>query len=437
MFGKRSTRDIVISRSRQRQEKKLAEAAALATAQAETPNLPQDPEVQALEPVPETHETQEHKTEELTMKTKLPRWVLPTAAAAAVLVILLALFAFYHPTPAIPDGMSVAALADPALQGAAGTGDVIQVYDGSGHVVPELRYVQVYGASTDGLLLLVDDVQASALARCGELTAVLVARSGDGANELLELQRSLLRPQVTLELPRSLVLEPGETTTAVPEVSMDPEDGILPSLVWSTSDDAVLTVDAEGNVTAGAEEGDATLTVSCGDVSASCTVSVRVALTALVLDRAEGVLVAGETLTLTATPEPGEATGFTVSWTSDNADVATVDADGTVTAIGPGSANITASCGDVSAVCTIRVGVHTELVQFAARSVILGRGEMWTLEYAVSPADNNIDGVGFTSSDENILTVDAEGVVTGVAPGIAAITITHGSATDTCTVTVN
>lgn len=434
MFGKRSTRDIVISRSRQRQEKKLAEAAALA--RSESPELAKDPEAQALEPVPETHETREYETEELTMKTKLPRWVLPVTAAAAVLVILLALFTFYHPTPAIPEGMSVAALADPALQGAAGSGDVIQVYDGSGHVVPELRYVQVYSASADGLLLLVDDVQASALARCEEPTAVLVARSGDGANELLELQSSLLRPRVTLELPRSLVLEPGETTTVAPEVTMDPEDGILPSLVWSTSDDAVVTVDEDGNVTAGGEEGDATLTVSCGDVSASCTVSVRVALTALALDREEGVLVAGETLALTATSEPGEATGFTVSWASDNTDVATVDADGTVTAIGSGSANITASCGDVSAVCTIRVGVHTELVQFAARSVILGRGETWTLEYAVSPADNNIDAANFTSSDENILTVDAEGVITGVAPGTATVTISHGNATDTCTVTV-
>lgn len=423
---RRSTRDIVVSRSRLKQEAQEA-----AEKQASMEEL-------VSEPVPDEDDTKiytvskDRKKEETTMKFQLPRWSYWAIGSVAVLVLLVLLLGGKS---GIPEGMRVAAVPDTALSGSAAAGDVVQLYGPDGAVIPELRYVSVYGADAEGLLVLLEPVQMEALASQERVTAALAARSGAQAEELLSLQSAILRPEVTLELPRTIALEPGKTADAELTVRLDPADGITPKLSWKSSDESVFTVE-NGKLTAGAV-GDATLTVSCGDVSASCTVAVRVSLTALALDKTEGVLVAGESLTLTATPEPGDATGFTVSWVSNDTDVATVTGDGTVTGVGPGKATIIASCGDVVASCEVRVGVHTELVQFTARDVTVASGETVKLEYAVSPADNNIDAATYTSSDENVLTVDADGVVTGVGTGTATVTISHGSATDTCTVTVS
>lgn len=113
-----------------------------------------------------------------------------------------------------------------------------------------------------------------------------------------------------------------------------------------------------------------------------------------------------------------------------------VGADGTVTAVGAGSATITSSCGEYQASCLVTVGVRTELVQLTQDEIVLYVSQSQVLEYAVSPAENNIDAVTFTSSDPSVATVAEDGTVTAIGYGVATITITHGAASDTCTVIV-
>lgn len=73
------------------------------------------------------------------------------------------------------------------------------------------------------------------------------------------------------------------------------------------------------------------------------------------LDKQSLTLAAGKSETLTATVDPAiSAPGFGVSWTSDNTSVATVN-NGTVTAVAPGTATITAQAGDKTATCTVTV----------------------------------------------------------------------------------
>ena len=80
----------------------------------------------------------------------------------------------------------------------------------------------------------------------------------------------------------------------------------------------------------------------------------RIVVSSIELDKTEAAMVEGETLTLTATVKPDDATDKTVTWESDNEVVATVK-EGTVTAISTGAATVTARSGDKTASCTINV----------------------------------------------------------------------------------
>lgn len=73
------------------------------------------------------------------------------------------------------------------------------------------------------------------------------------------------------------------------------------------------------------------------------------------LDEEALELTEGNTATLTATVAPEDATDKTVTWSSDNMDVATVDENGLVTAVAEGTANITATAGEQSAACAVSV----------------------------------------------------------------------------------
>ena len=95
-----------------------------------------------------------------------------------------------------------------------------------------------------------------------------------------------------------------------------------------------------------------------------------VAVTGITLDKTEAsMIVGGETLTLTPTVLPAEATDKTVTWTTSDASVATV-ADGVVTAVGAGTATITATANDGSGV----TGTCTVTVSPAGYSVALKEG---------------------------------------------------------------
>ena len=79
-----------------------------------------------------------------------------------------------------------------------------------------------------------------------------------------------------------------------------------------------------------------------------------VAVESVTLDKTSATLGVGETLTLTATVAPDNATDKTVAWTTSDEDVATV-ANGTVTAVAAGEATITAAAGGKSATCAVTV----------------------------------------------------------------------------------
>lgn len=117
----------------------------------------------------------------------------------------------------------------------------------------------------------------------------------------------------------------------------------------------VLKVSENG--TYKAREGKVTLTQKGGSLTKTVTVKQagRVAVTGVMLNKSSLSLLLGETATLKATVKPDNATDKSVTWSSSNTKVATVDKSGKVTAVAVGTAKITAKAGDKSATCTVTV----------------------------------------------------------------------------------
>ena len=264
--------------------------------------------------------------------------------------------------------------------------------------------------------------------------AVITAKCGDVSATCAVTVVATPVESVTLSQ-TTASLRVGQTVTLT--ATVQPEDATDKTVTWSSSNEAVATVDAEGKVTAMAL-GEAVITASCGDASATCAVTVvATPVESVTLNQTTASLRVGQTVTLTATVQPEDATDKTVTWSSSNEAVATVDAEGKVTAMALGEAVITATCGDVSATCAVTVvPTPAESVTLNQITASLRVGQTVTLTATVMPEDATDKTVTWTSSNEAIATVDAEGKVTAMALGEAAITATCGDVSATCAVTV-
>ncbi len=139
-----------------------------------------------------------------------------------------------------------------------------------------------------------------------------------------------------------------------------------------------------------------------------------------------------------------------VTWSTENAEIATVTAGGKVTGTGVGKTYLKASVkiGDVTVSRRVLVDVRLNYVSvmgisFDTHSETVRQNDYKVLKYSFTTAPEGKNPtnakVVFTSSNPEIATVDADGKVTGVAVGTATITATSddGKYTDTCTITVD
>ena len=145
---------------------------------------------------------------------------------------------------------------------------------------------------------------------------------------------------------------------------------------------------------------------------------------ALTLSQRNADLTVGSTVKLTASG--GESI---VSFSSSNEAVATVSADGTVKAVGEGSAVVTAKAGDLTASCSVAVKGTEQTDVPATNTLFLQSSGGLTGQFSMNPGETaSVEVVGssapvtWSSSDSQIATVDASGIVTGVSSGLAIIT---------------
>ena len=168
-----------------------------------------------------------------------------------------------------------------------------------------------------------------------------------------------------------------------------------------------------------------------------------VAVTGVSLNKASATIENGNTLQLTATVSPSNATNKAVTWTSNNTSVATVSSNGLVTAKGAGNAKITVKTadGNFTAQCNVSVtssGVSVTGVSLNTNSLSLEEEESSALVATVLPANADDKSVTWTSSNTTVATVSSTGVVSALKAGSTTITVrtTDGGFTASCTVTV-
>ena len=260
--------------------------------------------------------------------------------------------------------------------------------------------------------------------------------NGGGGNQTVAVTGvSLSKTSLTLAESGS------ETLTA----TVTPSNATNKAVSWKSSDASVASVDNNGKVSA-VKAGSATITVTTSDggKTATCSVTVTsktVSVTGVKLDKSNLELKAGETAQLAATVEPSDASEKGVEWTSSDTKIATVDGSGKVTAVSVGNATITATTkdGGKTASCSVTVNpVAVEGVSVEPAQVEVKEGKTVQLKATVSPAEADQE-VEWTTSDSQIATVDANGLVTAIKPGTAYIVVRSKTYTDkfvSCEVTI-
>ncbi|MBK8807564.1 MAG: Ig-like domain-containing protein [Bacteroidales bacterium] len=239
----------------------------------------------------------------------------------------------------------------------------------------------------------------------------------------------------------------GKNTTV--SAAVEPSTAKDKTYAWSSSNEAIATVNASGLVTAIAK-GIVTITATANDASAvkgTIEISVIEILPTSVTTSPEIGFVLGvdPSQTLTATVSPNDVTNDAVVWSSDNELVATVNATtGEVTPVGLGTCNIKVTCvadNTVSAVCEVTVSdniTHVASVTLSEETLNLGISDEATLTATVLPGEATNKAVTWSSSNATIASV-SNGKVTANALGEAYIfvTTTDGNFKDSCKVTVS
>lgn len=206
------------------------------------------------------------------------------------------------------------------------------------------------------------------------------------------------------------------------------------AVTWKSENESVATVDENGVVTAVA--GGKTKVIATAKannkITAVCEVKVPIHTESIALNKTEITdLLKGKTEKLEVSFIPSNTEDSReVKWTSSAADIAAVDANGTVKALKEGTATITATTvdGKHTASCTVTVKeIHLTDVKLdeMKNPSELFKGEKHQIKIGLNPIDTTDNVIyTFASSDEKVVSVDKNGMVTALKNGKATITIT-------------
>ena len=229
------------------------------------------------------------------------------------------------------------------------------------------------------------------------------------------------------------------------------------SVIYLTDDSSVLTVSNSGVVQA-VGVGTATVTAAAGNQICAYTISVSMDSTMIVTEMdlalSSNTIYVGNSVSASLQVRPSSASQYaTISLTSSNEKVATVNSFGRVTGVSPGTATITAACGSVTASTTVTVlAIPTDatgtvssgttsansgqVITVTPSYVVLKPGATRTLSAKATPASAS-QSFTYKSGNSSVATVSPSGVITAVGTGSTSITVSNGKATALVTVIVN
>lgn len=217
------------------------------------------------------------------------------------------------------------------------------------------------------------------------------------------------------------------------EAKVFPDDANNTSVVWSSQDESVATVDQNGHI---ATVGEGTTVISCsaadgGEAKAECVVHSVIGVESITISNEESVLLLGNSkggsCQLTCEVFPKDATYSQVNWSSSDEALATVNEKGFVEAVSPGKVTITATSIDPRAENSI-FATHDFIIETAVQKIEItgldynvNKGTNKRLSATVLPENANNKKVSWSSSNDKIMTVDSYGNINAV--GVGRVTI--------------
>lgn len=237
----------------------------------------------------------------------------------------------------------------------------------------------------------------------------------------------------SISMRSSLSLDVGDGVTLTPTIY--PTNAVT-TLTWSSSDYSVVSVSSSGYIKA-CGSGTARITVMTSNgLTASCLVSVHdVYATGISLTEKE-TLIVGESKKLSYKIIPSNSNS-SVTWSSDNPSIVSVEQNGTILAKMAGMAIITvATDNGYSASCVVTVPPLPESI-ILPESITIGLYTTKNIEYSFYPKDAMVSSVVWRSDNIDVATVDQSGNVTAVGVGNAIIEAeTSNGCKSICEVTV-
>lgn len=166
------------------------------------------------------------------------------------------------------------------------------------------------------------------------------------------------------------------------------------------------------------------------------SVQETIAVSDIELGDYEEELEIGKTLTLSVTVLPSNATNSSLTYTSSDTLVATVNSSGEIKGVAKGTVTITIQAGNVVKTITIKVKVASKVFNVNTNYLVLKPNEEFLLSANVSPSDAN-QSITYKSIDTSVAKVSDSGNVRGIAEGSTTIVLSNGDITTAVTVIIN
>jgi uncharacterized protein YjdB len=221
-----------------------------------------------------------------------------------------------------------------------------------------------------------------------------------------------------------------------------PEDATDKKVTWRSSNSSIASVNKTSGMVTINRSGKVTIIATSVDnpaVSELCNITIEMPVTSVLLDQIKKTMYAGESTRLTYVVSPSNSTDNSVTWTSSNSSVVTVDSTGKVYAVRSGVATIIirTSDGGYTDYCDITVKQVAAGVKLDATKITIAAGAVYYFKPTLLPSDSTDTVLTWQSSNTSVAKIDSDGKLTGIACGISVITVkTDTGATASCIVTV-
>ncbi len=295
----------------------------------------------------------------------------------------------------------------------------------SATVLPEeTNNKEVTWSSSDTAVATVDSSGKITPVSAGQTTITVTAKDGSGKKASCKV--TILQHVKSLGLNyNSLVLYNGETKQLTATIS--PSTASNKNIVWKSSNDAIVSVNQSGMLTA-LSKGKVQITATSEDGGkiAACDVEVRQQVTSVTLNHTNKTLYVNESLKLESVVVPDDANNRSVTWSSSNSSVASVDQTGLVQALAAGSATITVSAQDGSGVvaqCAITVKQYVSEITLNRTNSELFVNETLQLSATIAPSTASNKTLKWSSTNNSVATVDQSGLVRALASGETTILV--------------